>query len=762
LGSVSSFSAALPVALCGMEQIRSTHFGREYQGRVLTAQFNVHRVQQHVLTPDGATYRGTDSDFLATLDHDVHLTDVLEDADGSLLVVDMGAWFNYGCPTSKIAKPEVKGCIYRVRRNGAPNVEDPWGKTLDWASLSVAALVDRLDDPRIKVRDKALQRLAALGPTAVSALSEAARTEARSVDARRNALWTLARMDDSAARAAVRETLGVKVASLRQIALHAVALERDAEAVPALTAIVVSDEPASRLKAAEALGRIGRPETVPALLDSLRQGVTDRFLEHALIYALISIGDRPSTLVALTDVNPTVRRAGLMALDQMKHGGLTRELVVPLLDTDDPELQQTALEVISRHEGWSGETVGLIIQWLASERLSDEQQKSLTGVLIAFAGEENIQSLVAQAMANPKTPADTLLLLLQAMARCRLDVLPPRWLDSMAEALAHSDTRVRSEVVATIKSRDLKTFDQRLADVSRDDSLPVELRIAALECLAPRQNGLSAEAFALLTANLKDDIEPLAAAAAARALGASRLHDAQLIALARPLSQAGPVLVPLLVSAYQKSRSLNVGLELVAALKRSPGAEALTADEMNNLLEYYPPEVQAAAKPLLDALTARREEQAAYLARVKLRLLQTRGDVERGRSVFLSKKAACIGCHRMEGQGGAVGPDLSQIGRLRSPVDLVEAVVFPSSTIALGYRSYTMATDEGRVHTGIIVRETSEAIYLRTAQLAEIRLPRRSVEAMQESNISIMPDGLDKTMSPQELSDLLEFLYSRR
>ncbi len=77
-----------------MELIRSSHFGSQYQGTVLTAQFNVHRIQQHVLTPDGATFRGTNEDFVFTFDPDVHPTDVFEDADGSLLMVDMGACYN--------------------------------------------------------------------------------------------------------------------------------------------------------------------------------------------------------------------------------------------------------------------------------------------------------------------------------------------------------------------------------------------------------------------------------------------------------------------------------------------------------------------------------------------------------------------------------------------------------------------------------------------------------------------------------------------
>jgi hypothetical protein len=70
----------------------------------------------------GASFRTDDSDFLTSTDPDFHPTDVIEDADGSLLVLDTGAWFIDGCPISRVAKPEVKGSIYRIRKIGAPAV----------------------------------------------------------------------------------------------------------------------------------------------------------------------------------------------------------------------------------------------------------------------------------------------------------------------------------------------------------------------------------------------------------------------------------------------------------------------------------------------------------------------------------------------------------------------------------------------------------------------------------------------------------------
>ncbi|MFV2065663.1 MAG: hypothetical protein ACC645_01690, partial [Pirellulales bacterium] len=366
----------------------------------------------------------------------------------------------------------------------------------------------------------------------------------------------------------------------------------------------------------------------------------------------------------MSDPSPTLRRAGLIALDQMVDGNLTRPSVAPLLDTDDPDLQQTALDIISRHAGWSGEIIDLLGQWLASSKLSDGQQRSLKGALIAFSLEETIQQLVADAMVDPRTTLPTRLLLLEVMARCRLDELPARWHGPLGDMLADSDARLIREAVAAIRARNLTAFDAPLIALSRDSARPMELRIAALECVVSRMGPLPKESFTLLTGQLNEEVEPLLRASAARALGASRLNDAQRIQLAAALADADALIVPLLVPAYQNSRSPKVGLALVAALERSPGAGALSADDMNKLLKDYPAETYAAAKPLIDKLIARREQQAAYLAQVKLRLLRVKGDPERGRQVFFSKKAVCASCHRMGDRGATVGPDLSQIARL--------------------------------------------------------------------------------------------------
>src|SRR5262249_53094270 len=120
-------------------------------------------------------------------------------------------------------------------------------------------------------------------------------------------------------------------------------------------------------------------------------------------------------------------------------------------------------------------------------RRTPEQEHSLMGALLAFCAESSIQDLVAEVFADSQSTVPTRLLLLSVLSRCRLDPLPPSWLDVLQQALEQPDLSLQREVVAVVKVRNLDRFDRRLAALSQNDSLPADLRIAALECLAPRR-----------------------------------------------------------------------------------------------------------------------------------------------------------------------------------------------------------------------------------------------------------------------------------
>src|SRR5258705_2454017 len=171
--ALTHFGAAAP---SGLTRYASRVFGDEYRDNFFAALFNLQKVTRHVLEPSGATFRSRDSDFVVSSSRDFHPTDVLEDADGSLLVIDTGAWYKLCCPTSQLAAPEVLGAIYRVRRSGAPKVDDPRGRKLAWNAMKPSDLAKLLDDVRPAVQSRALHEFARVGSGAVSAPEELLKT----------------------------------------------------------------------------------------------------------------------------------------------------------------------------------------------------------------------------------------------------------------------------------------------------------------------------------------------------------------------------------------------------------------------------------------------------------------------------------------------------------------------------------------------------------------------------------------------------------
>ena len=136
------------------------------------------------------------------------------------------------------------------------------------------------------------------------------------------------------------------------------------------------------------------------------------------------------------------------------------------------------------------------------------------------------------------------------------------------------------------------------------------------------------------------------------------------------------------------------------------------------------------------------------------------GNVEHGRDIFYGPKASCAVCHAVGGKGGSIGPELSKIGAIRSGRDLLESLVFPSTSFARGFESYVVETKAGKSLSGILTRETADAVVLVNADRHEIRLLRSEIEDIAPGRVSIMPQGLDAQLSRVELRDLMAYLQS--
>ena len=140
--------------------------------------------------------------------------------------------------------------------------------------------------------------------------------------------------------------------------------------------------------------------------------------------------------------------------------------------------------------------------------------------------------------------------------------------------------------------------------------------------------------------------------------------------------------------------------------------------------------------------------------------LLTGGKAYRGRAVFSSPRTACASCHAIGQDGGKLGPDLTKIGAIRSGGDILESILFPSSTFAQGYQAVTISTGDGDELQGIVARESGEGVSLRDASGAETLVAHGQIRAMRMSAVSLMPSGLEQGMTREEFADLLAYLQS--
>ncbi len=737
------------VAVSGLTRLRTAQLGDDYRDSFLVTQFNTQRVVRVNFTPNGSTYVGEQHDFLASTNPDVHFTDVLEDADGSVLVVDTGGWFRNGCPVSQIAKPNVLGAIYRIRRADAKPIDDPRGNKLGWDQATPEALAALLDDDRPAVRERALAALVAQGQSAFPGLQSLLATGA-SERAKVNAVWAMCRMNGADLSLALADSSPL----VREAAVHAVFCRRDVSAVGRVRPLLADESLSVRREAATTLGALRDCDSVPAILTALA-ATNDRLLEHALIYAMIEINDPEPTIAGLAHDSPQVKRAALIALDQMPAGGLRRELMPPLLDTVDPLLQRTALEIISRRPGWAEETVAVLAAWLqGKEALTSEQSAALRGALVAFGKEPQVQSLMSGALTTTDDTRRTLAL--ESISRMTLEVTPDAWRAPLAALILQGDT---AALLAVKGLRD-RSFERAVVALAHDGQQPVAARIAAADVLVNWEHPLDEPLLALLTAEFahaeNEAAKPERLLAAARVLAGAPLTSVQRQTLVPIVAQASPLLVPVLLGAFERDTDAATGLALIAALSKSESRASLPIAQLEQALRGYPPEVRAAADPLFVQSRAESASRAALLDQIATTL--DGGDADRGSLVFHGNKAACAACHRHGAEGGNIGPDLSQIGRIRTRRDLLEAVVFPSASFARGFEPVTITTVAGLTHNGVIGTESGQELTLRTGDRAEIRIRRDEIDALQPAAISVMPQGLDTTLSREELRDLLAFL----
>src|SRR5262245_6844511 len=126
----------------------------------------------------------------------------------------------------------------------------------------------------------------------------------------------------------------------------------------------------------------------------------------------------------------------------------------------------------------------------------------------------------------------------------------------------------------------------------------------------------------------------------------------------------------------------------------------------------------------------------------------------KGVSVF---KNLCGQCHKMHGEGQDVGPDITLNGRSDFE-QLLSNVFDPSLVIGAAYQATTVATKKGQVLTGLVVEDNAQRVVLKTEGGKLETIPRGEIEDIAVSKVSLMPEGVEKQLKPQEIADLFAYL----
>jgi len=754
------------VAVSGMTRYRSGVLDHRWGDDLFVTFFNSGKVVRLGVQPQGSTYKLTQHEFLASTSREFHPTDVLEDADGSLLVVDTGGWFYRGCPTSQFAKPELLGGIYRIRRDGMTAQPDPRGQQIAWDSLSVNELVRRLNDTRHAVRSRAVNEAVARGSEMVTALASAVKRADQRV--RQNAILALTRLAQDTelsarATAALMPALSDALPGLRQLACRGLSFAAGDVDEAKVVDLLTDPEPAVRRQAQTTLGMRGDRSAVGPLIRALGRQDLDRAEEHAIIYALIEIGEVGLIREAMkmpaeqpgadlpAGLLPGQRRGLLMAISQIEGAELGRqEAMEAMFGFESEPLQRIALQAASGRPAWGEEISSRLSESLASSTAGRGSQRLLSRLLT-----QNAVAELAAGTLSGGSPSQRLLVL-KALAEGEWNEPHEGWVKPVATLLTEENADLARTAIQVAAKWPQGVWQQELRAISGDDTRPIELRMDALAAL--HTGGVNTDVLEQLLGLYQKSISPTESDRAAQIIGSARLTQTQLQLIAPLLVGASPSQLRDLIRPFQRAVQQPAADQFLEAVAKSVSLLSLPEHELSDVIKRFPRESIARGNLVLDRLKQHHQQKMMRLQGFRDRLGE--GDESRGKKLFASEKAKCSACHRVGSQGHAVGPDLTTIGSNRSANDLLESIVFPSASIVRDYATYQVLTIHGQVFSGVLMAESNDSIELQQSNGQLVRLLQSEVESISPGSVSIMPAGLDGVLSEDELLDVVKYLQS--
>ncbi|WP_020475471.1 PVC-type heme-binding CxxCH protein [Zavarzinella formosa] len=502
---------------------------------------------------------------------------------------------------------------------------------------------------------------------------------------------------------------------------------------------------------------------------------TDTDLAHVLIKML---GDHDRSL----------RRAAALALGKLNPPNIAEDLVISLR-TDkgiDPFLTDGYLRAIERL-GKPGITALLD---LARSGNQGYRERCVTAMQACRSPEAF--AALPELLLDPHLSADQRAELIASATNYQFN--PPVKTDALLAAIgkiAQPSAGELSAIVTTLAEMNSLSGETSLTltQAALESDKP-ETRLAAIAAIEKSRSGeLAPVLLRALDDKSRDVSERIAILKALRNLNKPGLGDAVkalfksnppalLRAEAmRTLAAIDPAAVAPLATESLESADAKLQAEAVQLLGATPEGAKLIGQrfldkklprellpQVSDALRKHSAKDPAIGKLLTDVMRGGLlvSLEPAQVEKVR-QLVLTRGDAGRGRALYLnSQSLACVTCHKLEGVGGQVGPDLTRLWDTASIEKIIESMVDPSKEIKEGYQSYRLVTTKGRTHTGLKITETKDEVTLREATGAEVRVPRAEVEELAPSKTSLMPDNVVSQLSFDQFVDLVAFLKNRQ
>jgi quinoprotein glucose dehydrogenase len=532
------------------------------------------------------------------------------------------------------------------------------------------------------------------------------------------------------------------------------------EAFAALTQQLKTNRPRVCFEAALALSQLGKPEAVPALLAMIgANSDKDAYIRHAGVMALVKLANRDALLAASRDASPSVRLASLLAMRRLGMPDVAR-----FVDDADQRIVLEAARAIVDQPIAAG--LPKLATLIDRTGLPDPLIRRVINANFRTGGKTNAEALARFAGRSDATVAarrEALACLSDWATPSPLDrttglsrPLPPRPASDAADALrAHlgaiftGPDQVRGDAAKLAAKLGIKEVAPVLLEIAKDPARPAGVRVESLKALA-----------ALKDKNLKDAMEV-----------ALEDKDARLRTVGREIlaSLMPDKAIEELTKALDKGDiSDRQGAFSILSSMKGPDADRLLETWLDRLLANdLAPELQldlleAAAKhktPGIEKKLAHHEASRSpkdHLSKWSESLFG--GDAEQGKRIFFERTdVSCLRCHKINGVGGEVGPELTGIGSKQKRDYLLESIVEPDKQIAKGYETVVVTLTDGKIKSGVFKSEDKKELRLVTPEGALLVVPIAEIDSRSRGP-SAMPGDLVKSLTRRDLRDLVEFL----